>query len=116
MCHLALSRPVDYPAGNEPTGLAVLDIDGDGNLDLALTDKAAGQVLTFHGAGDGMLGKGGGAFSPALRYATGAHSNSLDVRDVNHDGIPDVAVSNWRDNSVGLLLGNGDGTLGLPAS
>jgi hypothetical protein len=35
------------------------------------------------------------------------------VGDFNGDGIPDIAVANVGDNSVSVLLGNGDGTFQL---
>ena len=42
--------------------------------------------------------------------ATGHHPNSVAVGDFNGDGIPDMAVANRLDNTVTILLGNGDGT------
>ena len=32
------------------------------------------------------------------------------MSDFNGDGIPDLAVANWDDTTVTILLGNGDGT------
>jgi hypothetical protein len=32
------------------------------------------------------------------------------VSDLNGDGLPDLAVANFHDHSVSVLLGNGDGT------
>ncbi|MGA7647846.1 MAG: FG-GAP-like repeat-containing protein [Terriglobales bacterium] len=63
-----------------------------------------------------LLGNGDGTFQPAVTYSTGAYGSvSVAVGDLNGDGIPDLAVTNiyapsGSDGSVGVLLGNGDGT------
>jgi len=54
-------------------------------------------------------------FLPSLSYDTGGSGQGGDFRtvavaDVNADERPDVAVTNFWTNSVGVLLGNGDGT------
>src|SRR5262249_16038351 len=36
--------------------------------------------------------------------------HSMAVGDFNADGKPDLAVGNYFNNNVGVLLGNGDGT------
>src|SRR5208282_2656678 len=54
------------------------------------------------------------SFAPAVTYSSGGNlPASLVVADVNGDGIPDIIVGNYggpAPNSVGVLLGNGDGT------
>jgi len=42
--------------------------------------------------------------------ATGSFPSYVAVGDFNRDGIPDTTVSNANDNTVTILLGNGDGT------
>ncbi len=42
--------------------------------------------------------------------ATGWNAENAAVGDFNGDGIPDLAVTGARDDSVTILLGNGDGT------
>src|ERR1700686_3460962 len=62
-------------------------------------------------------------FRPAASYhSDGWYAQSVAVADVNGDGKPDLVVANWCDGSetqcvspaaigtVGVLLGNGDGT------
>ena len=43
-------------------------------------------------------------------YGTGAEPYALAAGDFNRDGKLDLAVTNINDNSVSILLGNGDGT------
>ncbi len=50
------------------------------------------------------------AFQPQLTYGVGSNPSSVAVGDFNGDGIPDLAVANSEDNTVSVLLGQGDGT------
>jgi hypothetical protein len=56
-------------------------------------------------------------FAPAVAYGSGGNGpNAVAVADVNGDNIPDLVVANWctdvncTASSVGVLLGDGDGT------
>jgi hypothetical protein len=55
-------------------------------------------------------------FAPVVVYGSGGYEAfSVAVADVNGDGKPDLLVANYSDSSglnptVGVLLGNGDGT------
>jgi hypothetical protein len=64
-----------------------------------------------------LLGNGNGTFQPAKTYETGGfYSTFVAVGDVNHDGNPDLLVVNEGNptNTVGVLLGNADGTFRQP--
>jgi Bacterial Ig-like domain (group 3)/FG-GAP-like repeat len=41
---------------------------------------------------------------------TGVSPSIIGVGDFNGDGIPDLAIENAGDNSISIMLGNGDGT------
>jgi hypothetical protein len=49
-------------------------------------------------------------FYPAVDTPVGAGPQAVAVGDFNGDGIPDLAVANTADNTITILLGNGDGT------
>ena len=46
----------------------------------------------------------------APTYPVGKSPAAIVIRDFNGDGIPDVVAANSGDNTLSLLLGNGDGT------
>ncbi len=49
-------------------------------------------------------------FIPTILYDSGGGATSVAVADVNGDGKPDLLVANNNSSTVGVLLGNGDGT------
>lgn len=94
---------------NGAASVAVADVNGDGRPDLIAGNK--GNISTGI---DVRLGNGDGTFQAAKSYAAGGGPGALAVSDVNGDGKPDVMVA-YRcpgncSSSVGVLLGNGDGT------
>lgn len=56
-------------------------------------------------------------FFPGVTYGSGGVlPHSVAIADVNGDGKPDLVVANESSNSVGVLLGNGDGTFQSPVA
>ena len=91
------------PVGVDPRGVVLVDIDGDGNLDM----------LTVHAGDDDIgvrLGNGDGTFDPMTRFPVGSFPLDIQVGDLDRDGWLDLVVSNTFGDSVSVLLGNGDGT------
>lgn len=79
------------------------DFNGDGKLDLAVTDSVGNSVMI-------LLGNGDGTFSTASTISVGTQPMAIIAADFNNDGKLDLATANYADNTVTLLLGNGDGT------
>ncbi len=97
-----MQQPVNYPAGPGAGGVAIGDLNGDGNLDLATSNFADGSVSV-------LLNRGNGTFEPERAYPTGTRPEAVATGDLNGDGQLDLATVNL-DGSVSVLLNGGDGT------
>jgi FG-GAP-like repeat/Putative Ig domain len=84
--------------------LAVGDFNGDGKLDIAVTDPRHNTVTVLLGGGNGFTTAQG---SP---IAVGSMPEAILAADFQNDGKLDLAVANYGDGTVTLLLGNGDGS------
>ena len=104
---------VNYGDNPNLAYVAVGDFNGDGRLDIAASDTRDGIVQIFMGNGDGT-------FNAGASYATDTASSpsplNVVIGDFNHDGKLDLAIANAAAGTVGVLLGNGDGTFGNLAS
>src|SRR5213080_3290722 len=115
---------VTYDSGGQnAVSIAVADVNSDGKPDAVVTDNCVTSTCDA-GAVGVLLGNGDGTFQAAVNYTSGGLSpSSVVVGDVNGDGKPDLLVGNiymgngnYSRGSVGLLLGNGDGTFLGPVS
>jgi hypothetical protein len=92
-------------AGTGPQSIAAADYNHDGIPDLAVANLLSSNITVLLGDGTGHFTLASG--SPT---ATGANPNWVAQADLNGDGYPDLAFVNTSDNTVGVLLGAGDGT------
>ena len=126
---LGFAPPVAYGSGGYYAySVAVADVNGDGKPDLVVANCASsgGEGCGASvGMVDVLLGNGDGTFQTAVSYSSGGNwARSVAVADVNGDGKPDLVVANCAssgncgsdssDGTVGVLLGNGDGTFQSP--
>ncbi|MEM1184681.1 MAG: FG-GAP-like repeat-containing protein [Planctomycetota bacterium] len=84
-------------------GLALEDLDGDGDLDLASADFLGQEVIIRNNNGDGT-------FAAPSRYPSVGRPMGMSSGDVNGDGRPDIVVVG---GAVSVLYNNGYGTFSL---
>ena len=99
----------DFATGKTPISVVAGDLNGDGKLDLAVANSSDLTVSI-------LLGNGDGSFKPAVTFQTRNPPRRILIGDFNGDGKLDIATVNSTvvigsvNNSVSILLGNGDGT------
>lgn len=102
-CDLNFEAIVNYPVGIWCTDLASGDLDGDGDIDLAVASVIPQQVLVLLNNSDGTFSQGGA-------YPVGEGPWSVAVRDLDGDGDIDLAVANAFSNDISILPNQGNGT------
>jgi hypothetical protein len=73
-----------------------------------------GILSAFLSAADLRAASVAPSFAPVVSYGVGHGGNWVVTADFNGDGKPDLALANIDDQSVSVLLGNGDGTFQAP--
>jgi FG-GAP-like repeat len=98
-----------FPCGDSPFGVAIGDVNGDGNLDLAIVNSPS--ITSDNRGKDGLtilLGDGKGKFNtmPGSPFTTGKSPSRVAIGDLNGDGIQDIVVTNYNSNSITIFLMN----------
>ena len=95
------------PSGGQPFEVLAADLNGDGHLDLAVTNSTDSTIGVF-------LGNGEGTFGAQTAFPTGAFPRGLVAADFNRDGIIDLAAAATNGPGMAVHLGQGGGRFGPP--
>lgn len=94
------SAPSNVAVGTGPTYIVALDLDADGDLDLAVANGAVANVRK-------LINSGQGTFTSAGDQPVGLDPVAIAAADFDGDGRSDLAVANFTSNNLSVLLTSG---------
>jgi hypothetical protein len=100
----ANGRP--FAVGGNPSQASQADVNGDGIVDLVVANSGSNDVVVLYGKGRAETW----TFDPGPRFAAGEGPIHTAVADANADGVPDIVVTNERDDTVTVLPGRAGGS------
>jgi uncharacterized repeat protein (TIGR01451 family) len=108
---IAFQPAHDYGVGFAPSGIAVGDLNADGNPDAVVVNRDSDDLTI-------LLGDGIGGFKSQATASTGPGTQpvAVAIADFNGDARQDVVVANQGTDQIAVLLGSGDGVLGPPGT
>jgi hypothetical protein len=87
-----------FAVGPTPRSVALVEVSGDGRLDIVTPNLSSNNVSV-------LLGNGSGGFAAATNFAVGTGPYSVALGDVNGDGRLDVVTANASGSNVSVLRG-----------
>lgn len=104
----------NYPAGRGPRDISTSDLNGDGKPDIIVGNF--GSSTDNNASLSVLLNNGNGTFPTTTDYPTsnGSFAGTFAgiAVDLDGDNKPDLVSANNNGNTIGVRMGNGNGTFG----
>jgi hypothetical protein len=105
--YLFFDEKIDYPAGSNPSFITTGDMDGDGKIDIILSNYSSGSISFFRNLGVRALV----SFAPKQDLLTGV--SNIAIADLDGDGKPDIFAGRGLNGKASILQNTYSGTGGF---
>lgn len=100
-------RPM-LPTNQLPTSVAAGDFNKDGHMDFVIANGDTNDLWLYLGNGDGTF-----QLPRIIPLSKGLSPVYVAAADLRKNGTLDLVVAEFDTSTIGVLLGNGDGTFGF---
>ena len=99
----SLASRVDFLVGVGPRELKLADLNGDGKLDVVVTNFYGTGNMTIYENNSNTGVINASTFTNRTDYVTNTNPFGIDIADLNGDGKPEIVVANWGSNNVSVF-------------
>ena len=99
---ISFGAGVDFATGNFPNGLAIADLDEDGNPDVVVANLIDGTVSVLRNLGSAAEITTN-SFASRVDFQGVAQCSRITIGDVDGDGKLDILVANWTSESFSIF-------------
>jgi hypothetical protein len=96
---ISFASKVDSTTGSSPYNLAIADIDGDGKLDVVVTNFLGSTISVLHNTS--IIGSI--SFAGKIDLTIGGGPYGIAISDIDGDGKPDVVITNFSNNTISVF-------------
>ncbi len=100
------AAPADFPTGISPANIATGDVDGDGKQDLAVVNSGSNTISVFRNRSTAGIV----SFATRVDFPTGSCPSGIAIQDLDEDGKPEIAITNYASNTISVLRNINSGT------
>ncbi len=90
---------IDIATSANPYSVSTGDLDGDGKPDIVVVNTSANTVSVFLNTST----PGNISFAPKVDFATGNSPHRVCIADLTGDGLPELIVTNYADNTISII-------------